>query len=58
MEKGGTLVGRWPTDGYDFDASLGLDGDEFLGLGLDNDNQEEETEERLIIWAELIRDEF
>ena len=35
-----------------------LDGDEFLGLGLDNDNQEEETEERLIIWAELIRDEF
>lgn len=58
MEKGGVLVGRWPTDGYDFDASLALDGDEFLGLGLDNDNQEEDTEERLIIWAELIRDEF
>ena len=51
MEKGGVLVGRWPTDGYDFDASLALDGDEFLGLGLDNDNQEEDTEERLIIWA-------
>ena len=58
MEKGGNLIGRWSTEGYEFDGSVALDGDEFLGLGLDNDNQEEETEERLIIWAELIRDEF
>ena len=47
MEKGGTLIGRWPTDGYEFDESLALDNGEFLGLGLDNDNQEDETEERL-----------
>ena len=33
-------------------------GDEFLGLGLDNDNEEDLTEERIIIWAELIKDEF
>ena len=58
MEKGGNLIGRWSTDGYEFDASEALDGDEFLGLGLDNDNQEDETEERMIIWAELIRDDF
>ena len=58
IEKGGELVGRWPTEGYEFDNSLALDGDDFLGLGLDNDNEEELTEERLIIWAELIRDEF
>ena len=58
MEKGGTLIGRWPTDGYEFDESLALDNGEFLGLGLDNDNQEDETEERLLIWAELIREEF
>lgn len=58
IEKGGDLVGRWPTEGYEFDNSLALDGDEFLGLGLDNDNEEELTEERLIIGAELIRDEF
>ena len=58
MANGGKLVGRWPTEGYDFDLSLALDGDDFLGLGLDNDNQDEETEERLIIWAELIKDEF
>ena len=58
MEKGGKLVGRWETEGYEFDASEALDNGQFLGLGLDNDNQEEETEERLIIWAELIRDEL
>ncbi|MBH10685.1 MAG: flavodoxin [Candidatus Marinimicrobia bacterium] len=58
MNNGGLLIGRWPAEGYEFDNSLALDGDEFLGLGLDNDNEEELTEERLIIWAELIRDEF
>ena len=58
MENGGKLIGKWPTEDYDFDNSLALDGDDFLGLGLDNDNEEELTEERLIIWAELIKDEF
>ena len=58
MENGGKIIGRWPTEGYDFDYSVAQDGDEFLGLGLDNDNQDEETEERLIIWAELITEEF
>lgn len=54
----GTLIGRWPAESYEFDHSLALDGVDFLGLGLDNDNDEELTEERLIIWAELIGDEF
>jgi flavodoxin I len=58
MENGGELIGRWSIEGYDFDDSVALDGEEFLGLGLDNDNQEDETEERLIIWAEIIKDEF
>ena len=29
-----------------------------MGIAFDNDNQDEETEERLIIWAELITEEF
>ena len=41
MENGGTLIGRWPTEEYDYDNSLAEDGDEFLGLGLDKDNEEE-----------------
>ena len=39
MENGGTLIGRWPTEEYDYDNSLAEDGNEFLGL-LDNDNEE------------------
>ena len=58
MENGGELVGRYPTEGYDFDASEALDGDEYLGLGLYDDNEEELTEERLVIWAEIIKDEL
>ncbi len=58
MYNGGTLIGRYSTEEYQFDHSLALDGDDFLGLGLDNDNEEELTEERLVIWGELIKDEF
>ena len=58
LDKGGKIIGRWPIEGYDFNNSLAQDGNDFLGLGIDNDNQEKETEERLLIWAELIRDEF
>ncbi|GIQ98359.1 MAG: hypothetical protein CM15mP4_1960 [Candidatus Neomarinimicrobiota bacterium] len=57
MVLGKILWGK-TSEGYDFDYSVAQDGDEFLGLGLDNDNQDEETEERLIIWAELITEEF
>ena len=58
MEKGGKLIGRCSRDDYDFRDSVALDGDELLGLGLDYDNEEEECEGRMIIWAELIRDDF
>ena len=58
MESGGTLIGRWPIEEYEFDNSLGQEGDEFYGLGLDNDNEEELSEERLVIWGEQIKEEF
>ena len=58
MKNGGRLIGRWPTEGYEFDESEALDGDEFLGLGVDNDNEEELTEERITGWVEVIKDKF
>ena len=43
--------------GYEFDASVGQEGDYFLGLALDEDNQPELTEERLGKWLpEVIKD--
>jgi len=47
MEKGGSLVGRWLTDGYEFDESIVLENDEFLGLALDYDNQPSLSEDRI-----------
>ena len=51
-------MGKWPTEGYEFDESEALEGDKFLGLGIDNDNEEELTEDRLAGWVELIKDKF
>ena len=51
---GGTTVGQWPTEGYDFNESKGVKDGKFVGLALDNDNQEEQTDERIEKWvAEL-----
>lgn len=57
--SGGKIVGLWPTEGYDFDASLGLEGDDkFLGLGIDQDNEEDLTEERIKKWVAQIKEEM
>jgi len=55
---GATLVGRWPNSGYEFNSSTALDGDEFVGLALDLDNQSALTEERLTQWLAIIKPEF
>ena len=58
MENGGQLVGRWSIEGYEFDESLALEGEEFLGLALDYDNQDFMSEERIKNWTALIQGEF
>ncbi len=49
--RGAELIGVWPTEGYEFKESQGLfDESHFLGLGLDEDNEPELTEERVHAW--------
>lgn len=55
---GATMVGRWPNSGYEFNNSSALDGDEFVGLALDLDNQSGLTEERLTQWLDSIKPEL
>lgn len=50
-ERGARLVGAWPTDGYDFEASLALRDGLFVGLALDYDNQEHLNAERIAAWC-------
>ena len=58
VARGARVVGRWPTAGYDFEASLAVDGDEFLGLALDQHHQPVLTEARIDAWLAQIKTEF
>ena len=58
VARGPRVVGRWPTAGYDFAASQAVDGDEFLGLALDQHHQPVLTEERIDAWLAQIKTEF
>ena len=58
-ERGAIVVGNWPTEGYDFEASKGLVDDEhFVGLGIDENRQPELTDERVKTWCKQIFDEM
>lgn len=57
--KGATIIGNWPTEGYEFEASKALvDDDHFVGLGIDEDRQPELTAERVETWVKQIYDEM
>ncbi|MDX1677743.1 flavodoxin FldB [Arsukibacterium sp.] len=53
-------IGFWPTAGYQFIASKALtaDGQFFYGLALDDENQYEQTDERLNNWVSQILTEI
>jgi flavodoxin II len=50
------LVGYWPNIGYEFVASKGLTEDKeyFVGLSLDDENQYEQSDERIKLWCEQL----
>ncbi len=58
--RGAKIVGHWPTEGYEFDASKALvDGEPlFVGLGIDEDQQSELTSGRLNQWCEQLKAQF
>ena len=60
VEKGAAIIGLWSVEGYEFDASKALTADEkhFVGLAIDEDQQEEMTSDRLNSWCEQIHAEF
>lgn len=58
VAAGARVVGRWPIAGYEFAASQAVDGDDFLGLALDQINQPVFTEQRIDTWLAQIRPEL
>jgi flavodoxin I len=58
-KNGATIIGHWPTEGYEHDESKAqIDDDTFIGLCLDDDNQDDLTDERVEKWVRQIREEF
>jgi len=58
-KNGATIIGNWSTEGYEHDDSKALiDDDTFIGLCLDEDNQEELTDQRVHAWVKQIVEEF
>ncbi len=47
--------GFWPLDGYQFEKSRAVVNGKFVGLVIDQDNQEELTEGRVSAWVEQVK---
>lgn len=56
--KDGKVVGATSTQGYDFEESIGIIDGKFIGLCIDEDNQDKLTDERLKNWYEDIKQYF
>ncbi len=57
-DAGATLVGEVSTEGYTFESSDAVVDGKFVGLALDNDNQEDQTEARIDAWIAQIKPQF
>ncbi|MBI9069735.1 MAG: flavodoxin [Salinivirgaceae bacterium] len=56
--RGGKLVGFTKNEGYEFETSKALRGDEFCGLPLDFENQARQNKPRIKTWVEQLKTEF
>lgn len=58
-ERGASLVGTWPSEGYEFDESRAMfDENNFVGLGLDEDNEPDLTDDRIHDWLIQVMQEL
>lgn len=57
-EQGGKIVGFVKNEGYTFESSQALRGDEFCGLPLDFENQSRQNKTRIKNWVEQVKKEF
>lgn len=60
IAKGAIACGYWPSEGYEFEASKALtpDGQYFVGLALDEENEFKLSADRITQWCDQIRSEF
>ena len=54
-EAGATIIGYTSTDEYDFSDSQAVENDKFVGVAIDEDNDEDSTVERIDKWFVIIK---
>ncbi len=57
-QAGATIVGDWPTEGYEFSESRAVVDGKFIGLVIDHGNQPLVTDERVAGWLEQVKSEL
>ncbi|MCK5780269.1 MAG: flavodoxin [Psychrilyobacter sp.] len=58
LKKGGKIIGLTSTDGYNFEECEAIVDNKFMGLVLDEENQDDMTADRIFDWLEEIKKEF
>ena len=54
-EAGATMIGQVPADGYTYDDSEAVVDGKFLGLALDEVNEDDKSDERIDAWIDELR---
>ena len=57
-DSGATFVGQVSTDGYTFDDSEAVADGQFVGLPLDDVNEDDKTDERIDTWISSFKDKL
>ncbi len=55
---GARVIGNWPVENYEHTDSKSVEGDHFIGLALDDDQQHELSDERIRKWVDILRSEL
>lgn len=57
-DKNCKIVGRVSDQGYEYTASTAFDGNEFVGLPIDEDNEPDQTDARIDNWLKTLTPHF
>ena len=56
-KQGATAIGFVPSDGYEFEESKSVVDGKFVGLACDEDNEPDQSEDRVNAWIDQIKSE-
>lgn len=58
LENNANVIGYFPTEEYDFNDSGAIVDDKFFGVAVDEDNESDQTDDRIERWLDSIKNEF